>query len=616
MTQMSAEFRVVALIAAFNEGDIIAAALRHLISEGIDAYLLDDGSTDNTIQQATPFLNRGLIGIERREAPTGVEFSWGSILARKEELARALDAHWFIHHDADEVRETPWPSIKLREGIESVDRLGYSAIDFHVLTFPPTDESYLAGRSIEDAFKYCEPGSARDWTQIKCWKNTDARVDLVSSGGHNASFAGRHVFPLRFLLRHYPVRGQRHGERKVLTERQPRFLQAERDKGWHVQYDGIRAGHNFLRNPRELERYDGAKVRARLADSPRYEAIADRDVRIDQLTREVESVREAASRAVADLTAALGIERSRIAEQVAQMRQNAELAAARERVVASALDEARRATGAARADVDALKGSRSWRLTRPLRVMQNWLLRQRPGAHDQRIDGADRRRLRWGDFQRLTPISDNWGVDRGQPVDRYYIGSFLASHASDVRGRVLEIKDPGYTRNVGGHRVTTSEVLDIRPDNPQATIVADLTAADVVPGAQFDCFILTQTLHIVFDVAAAVRQAARLLKDDGVLLATIPAVSRVNTEGADVSSSDYWRLTSAAVEALFQQAFHPSDLTIETYGNVHVCAAFLYGLAVEDLDPETLAYADPLFPLIHCVRAVKRKAPAGPSQNP
>ena len=39
------------------------------------------------------------------------------------------------------------------------------------------------------------------------------------------------------------------------------------------------------------------------------------------------------------------------------------------------------------------------------------------------------------------PVSDHWGWDRGTPVDRYYIEQFLAEHAADVRGRVLEVKD-------------------------------------------------------------------------------------------------------------------------------------------------------------------------------
>src|SRR5689334_3710614 len=39
--------------------------------------------------------------------------------------------------------------------------------------------------------------------------------------------------------------------------------------------------------------------------------------------------------------------------------------------------------------------------------------------------------VRLGDLRRLTPISRNWGFDRGQPVDRYYIENFLAVQSSD-----------------------------------------------------------------------------------------------------------------------------------------------------------------------------------------
>jgi hypothetical protein len=39
---------------------------------------------------------------------------------------------------------------------------------------------------------------------------------------------------------------------------------------------------------------------------------------------------------------------------------------------------------------------------------------------------------------------------------------------------------------------------------------------------------------------------------------------------------------------------------------VLVCAAFLYGLAAEDLTEEELLYDDPFFPLVVAVRARKR----------
>jgi hypothetical protein len=56
-----------------------------------------------------------------------------------------------------------------------------------------------------------------------------------------------------FILRHYPIRSETHGRRKVLDERLPRYDAAERDDGWHIQYDGFASGEtSFLWDPAEL----------------------------------------------------------------------------------------------------------------------------------------------------------------------------------------------------------------------------------------------------------------------------------------------------------------------------------------------------------------------------
>src|SRR5678815_4181077 len=90
------------------------------------------------------------------------------------------------------------------------------------------------------------------------------------------------------------------------------------------------------------------------------------------------------------------------------------------------------------------------------------------------------RRLRYPSTDGLLsvrPKSDHWGWDRGTPVDRYYIERFLAAHADDVRGNVLEVKDADYTKRYGRDVVRT-DVLDIDPANSQATIVADLSTGE------------------------------------------------------------------------------------------------------------------------------------------
>jgi hypothetical protein len=262
------DFSVIAIVAAYNEADIIGQVVGYLIAQGIQVYFLDDGSTDGTVAAIEPYVGRGVLCIERltgaadNAAPRS--FAWERILLRKTELARQLDADWFVHHDADEFREAPWAHASLLEGIRHVDALGFNAIDFSSLDFWPIDDTFQPGDDVRTAFPFYSEHKPYDHLQIRCWKKTDD-IDLASSGGHEARFGGRRVFPLRFILRHYPIRGQRHGQRKIFAERQNRFLDEERARGWHVQYDDVQKGASFLRDPASLLRYDADAVRVGLA---------------------------------------------------------------------------------------------------------------------------------------------------------------------------------------------------------------------------------------------------------------------------------------------------------------------------------------------------------------
>lgn len=206
-----------------------------------------------------------------------------------------------------------------------------------------------------------------------------------------------------------------------------------------------------------------------------------------------------------------------------------------------------------------------------------------------------------GTLRRTEPLSRDWGFDRGMPVDRYYIERFLGRHAADVTGRVLEVKDSTYTDRFGSG-VTSREVLDINPGNSHATVIADLAAADHVPGDQFDCFILTQTLQLIYDVRAAIAHAHRILRPGGVLLATVPSTSRL-------AEPDYWRFTPAACVRLFGDVFGVDNATVIGHGNVLTNVAFLEGMAWQELKPRELETDDEIFPLIVTVRAVKTARP-------
>jgi len=209
-----------------------------------------------------------------------------------------------------------------------------------------------------------------------------------------------------------------------------------------------------------------------------------------------------------------------------------------------------------------------------------------------------RRLLRpaWPAFlRRARPLSDFWGFDRGTPLDRHYIEAFLAQHREDIRGRVLEVHDSGYTDRFDSG-VEKRDVLDIDPANPRATIVADLSKINGLPARAFDCFILTQTLHLIYDLPAAVRSCHHLLRPGGVLLVTGPAVSRVR-------SGDFWRFTPASLGRLLGESF--GQVTVHAYGNVLAATAFLSGMAKEEVPSRLLDKHDEHFPVIVAARAVK-----------
>jgi SAM-dependent methyltransferase len=221
--------------------------------------------------------------------------------------------------------------------------------------------------------------------------------------------------------------------------------------------------------------------------------------------------------------------------------------------------------------------------------------------------------VRFGSLRRLEPVSDAYGFDRGVPIDRYYVEGFLARHAGDIRGRVLEVEDAVYARRFGGWRdgpgdgpVKGVDILDVNARNPRATIIDDLAVGSSIESEAYDCIICTQTLQLIYDVGAACRTLHRALRPGGALLLTVPGITR-GVHPEPEGPADYWRFTSLAACRLFEEAFAPAELSVEAYGNLLSAAAFLYGLAAEELTPLELDARDPAFPVTVAVRAVRGK---------
>jgi glycosyltransferase involved in cell wall biosynthesis len=211
--------------------------------------------------------------------------------------------------------------------------------------------------------------------------------------------------------------------------------------------------------------------------------------------------------------------------------------------------------------------------------------------------------VQFGSFRRVEPFSREWGIDRGLPIDRYYIEKFLSDHSQDISGHVLEIGDDRYTRKFGCNRVFRSDVLHVT-GTPETTIIADLTNADNIPSDHFDCIICTQTLPFIYDVRLAIRTLHRILKPGGVLLVTLPGGIHQISRFDMTRWGDYWRFTSLSARLLFQEVFG-KHVEIKTYGNVMSATAFINGLAVGDLRSGELDHCDTDYELSIAVRATK-----------
>jgi len=197
----------------------------------------------------------------------------------------------------------------------------------------------------------------------------------------------------------------------------------------------------------------------------------------------------------------------------------------------------------------------------------------------------------WGNLRRVTPISTSYGFDRGTPIDRYYVDKFFTAQRHAITGRVLEIQTRDHTRKYGT-AVTTSDTLDISPEF-RPTYHCDLARASMVGDGGYDCFLLPNTLCFLKDLDAALREARRIVRPGGTILATVPGFVPLTPDVADYwhASADGWRVVASRVWPDCQTA-------VDAHGNCLAAAAAMYGIAAEELTDVELDAHDPRYPVL------------------
>lgn len=215
-----------------------------------------------------------------------------------------------------------------------------------------------------------------------------------------------------------------------------------------------------------------------------------------------------------------------------------------------------------------------------------------------------RKPVLFNDLLRTEPISSSFGFDRGCPIDRYYIDSFLKQHKNVISGSVLEISESTYSKQFG-HDIAKYEILHYDDTNRKATIIGDLTKPETLPEGRIDCFICTQTLNFIYDVQKAIEGSYKVLKPGGAFLCTVSGISQISRYDMD-RWGDYWRFTDLSIRKMMEEVFGGGNVEITTYGNVLAATAFLQGLAVDDLpDVSLLDKVDPNYQITIGIKAVK-----------
>jgi len=255
--------KVLAVISTHNDEDIIGQVLDYLVTQDVDILILENWSSDNTPLIIKDKVKRypGKIFVEKFPKSGPVQnYLWPDILKYKVNNRISERYEWIIHYDSDEIRMSPWIDKTLGESISFVDSLGFNAVNFTLADFRPIKEGFSKD---DDPIKFFQYFELRDtpgcFLQMKAYKNFGQKVDISTTFGHDILFEERKVFPIKFLLKHYPLRSTKSARKKIFVDRKPRYLKSSREKGAHVHYDKYQPEQTFIWDSKDLNLYKNNK---------------------------------------------------------------------------------------------------------------------------------------------------------------------------------------------------------------------------------------------------------------------------------------------------------------------------------------------------------------------
>ena len=229
------------ILFCYNEEHILAESVRHYLNQGIDLVLIDNDSSDSSVEIARSFQTdassyRGrLIDIQRIETDG---YEWRKILqfACQYMHENLSDYEWILTIDADSFYYSPAREMPLLTFMDHMKGYGYNVIDGIWYDFRPTEQDDPSKSSHAERMRFCK---VEPWRvpQQKIF-TYDPSIDFYTSWGHCCYRQKQRVAVIKFLYHHYPWVSLEHGRKKIFKERNPRYVDRKDHPHMHPGYGG------------------------------------------------------------------------------------------------------------------------------------------------------------------------------------------------------------------------------------------------------------------------------------------------------------------------------------------------------------------------------------------
>jgi len=203
--------KALGVLLCYNDGDLLEDSISYLLGQNHDLIVWDHGSTDGTAAVLQRF--RGHL-METRYIPREFDFyELYPAMSRHliEDWARSYD--WISWPDQDEFLEGPSRGKSYWQWLGELHESQYDWIQFHNFNYWFTSaDAANCPSAVERVRHYCLFPDCPP--RIRCWRAAATNIRLFN---HNPPLGN--PSPVRFNLRHYPMRSAEQMRSRILRDR-------------------------------------------------------------------------------------------------------------------------------------------------------------------------------------------------------------------------------------------------------------------------------------------------------------------------------------------------------------------------------------------------------------